>query len=193
MDNLGGSWAELDWAELGWGHGVCAPLCHLMATLRPLLDKQANMFQPPLGCAVFAGSWCSSWQSGIGVADAAILHQKMLLFFTKVRGSGAMKAGCAFQHLRWLFQVRFAAFRGLSGLTCHHLCIFNQFLLAPKLLKGSVLQRFVKLLYPVSTGRKLALQFDLIPRINKPPRSWQVSVVDLEFWSRDACFENFGW
>lgn len=68
--------------------------------------------------------------------------------------------------------------------------------LALKLLKGSVLQSFIKLLYPVSTGRKLALQFDLIPRINKPPRSWQVSVVDLEFWScllRDACFENFGW
>lgn len=83
MDNLGGSWAELDWAELGCAHGVdgCAPLCHLIATLGPLLDKKASMFQPPLGCAQFAGSWCSSWQSGIGVADPAVL------VFTKVRDS----------------------------------------------------------------------------------------------------------
>lgn len=69
------------------------------------------MFQPPVGCALFAGSCCSSWQSDIGVADPAIL------FFTKVRDSGAMKAGCAFQHLGWLFQVKFAAYRGLSGLS----------------------------------------------------------------------------
>lgn len=163
MDNLGGSWAELDWAELGCGHG-CAPLCHLIATLGPVLDKQTNIFQPPLGCALFAGSWCSSWQSGIGAADPAIL------FFTKVGDSGAMKAGCAFQHLKWLFQVKFSAYRGLSGLICHHLCIFNQFLLALKLLKGSVLQSFIKLLYPVSTGNKLALQFDLIPRTANHPK-----------------------
>lgn len=97
------------------------------------------MFMFMLGCALFAGSWCSSWQSGIAVADPAIL------FFTQVRDSGARKAGCTFQHLKWLFQVKFAAYRGLSGLTCHHLCIFNQFLLALKLLKGSVLQGFIKL------------------------------------------------
>lgn len=123
------------------------------------------MFQAPLGRALFAGSRCSSWQSGIGVADPAVL------FFTKDRDSGVMKAGCAFQHLSWLFQIKFAAYRGLGGLTCHHLCIFNQFLLPLKLLKGTVLQSFIKLLYPVYRGSKLALQFDLSPRTANHPEA----------------------